>query len=135
MAHISLVLAGVVGVSYLVFRFLDSVLTSHRRAARAREWGCDKPRQQALRLPLGIDKVRAAIAADQRKHFLQFLVAQAEQVGRWTFMYRIFGTEVITTHEPQNIQALLATQFGTFELGEQRRNMVCFWNCLPWPLP
>ncbi|PSR80330.1 cytochrome P450 [Coniella lustricola] len=128
MAHLSLVVAGLVAVSYLAFLVVDSLVTSHRRAGKAREWGCEQPARQALTKPWGIDKVQDAMAADRIKQFPQYAFSQAVAMGRWTWMYKLFGAEIISTHEPQNIQAILATQFGTFDLGVQRRGM--FWPML-----
>ncbi|KAI4151098.1 MAG: hypothetical protein LQ340_003693 [Diploschistes diacapsis] len=42
-------------------------------------------------------------------------------MGNRTFEHSIFGNHAITTMEPKNIQAILATQFKDFSLGERRR--------------
>lgn len=43
----------------------------------------------------------------------------------WTFSQLLLGSRVINTAEPENIKALLATQFKDFEL-PPRRKEVCF---------
>ncbi|KAF3768116.1 cytochrome P450 [Cryphonectria parasitica EP155] len=128
MAHISVILTAIVGGSYLVFLLLDYIITSRRVAAKAEEWGCKEPPEQRNRLPLGIDKVMDSMAADEKKLFPEYMVGQADKMGVYTWSYRLFGTKIISTHDPQNIQAILATQFGTFDLGEQRR--ATFWPML-----
>ena len=43
------------------------------------------------------------------------------EVGVNTWNQNFFGTDVIATVDPKNIQAVLATQFNDFALGELRR--------------
>lgn len=42
------------------------------------------------------------------------------KLGHNTWVQSLFATENIVTCEPRNIQAVLATQFNDFEIGEQR---------------
>lgn len=128
MAPASLVLAGLLGASYVVFWVLNRVVTAHRYAARARAWGCKEPPLEPFSLPFGIDHVRRALAADKAQDFPRWIVRRAEGMGVWTWRYHLFGNRIISTHEPENVKALLASQFGTFDLGEQRRAL--FWPLL-----
>jgi hypothetical protein len=43
---------------------------------------------------------------------------------RRTFETSILGSTVIHTVEPKNIQAMMVTQFGDFELGKMRRGVL-----------
>lgn len=124
MAHVSLVLAGLVGASYLVFWLLNQAVTVRRQAARAQEWGCKEPPLEAFRWPLGIDNIMRCLEADKQKCFPDFFVRRVEAMGVYTWQYYLFGKRIITTQEPKNIQAILAGQFGTFDLGPQRRGLV-----------
>lgn len=124
MAHFTVVLAAIASISYVVFRILDHYITAGRIAVKARELGCQEPPQEHFRLPFGIDNVRAAMAADKEKLFPDWIVSRANKMGVHTWRFDLFGTRVITTREPQNIQALLATQFGAFDLGPHRRGLV-----------
>lgn len=124
MAHFSVVLAAIAGVSYVVFRALDHIITARRVAAKAAEWGCKEPPAQHSRLPLGLDRVRAAMHADREKLFPEFMVSQAEAMGAYTWSFKLFGTKGLSTHEPENIQAMLATQFASFYLGSNRSGNV-----------
>lgn len=128
MAPASLVLAGLLGASYAVFWVLNRIVTAHRQAARAREWGCKEPPLEPFRLPLGVDHVRRALAADKAQQFPDFIVRRAEALGVWTWRYHLFGKRIIATHEPDNVKAILASQFGTFDVGEERR--ANFWPML-----
>ncbi|KAK1149559.1 hypothetical protein N8T08_005108 [Aspergillus melleus] len=44
--------------------------------------------------------------------------------GRRTFETSILGSTAIHTVEPENIQAMMATEFGNFELGKMRRGVL-----------
>lgn len=131
MPHVSIVLAAIAGVSYVVFLVLDSIVTKRRIAAKGRELGCQDPPEEKFRLPFSIDAVQDAIAADKDKLFPLFVQSRAEKMGTYTWKMKLFGEKVFISHEPQNIQAILAGQFGTFDLGPYRRGMVCFVFCPP----
>lgn len=134
MAPASLTLAGLLGASYVIFWILNRLVTAHRQAARAKEWGCKEPPKEHHKLPLGIDIIRHALNADKQRIFPQWIVRRAEGMGVWTWRYYLFGKRIITTQDPENIKAILASQFGTFDLGEQRRGLVgsplLFFNIL-----
>lgn len=132
MAHFSIVLAAIAGVSYVVFLVLDLVVTNRRIANKARELGCQDPPLEPFRLPFGIDNVQEAWAADGEQLFMDWFVKRANKMGVYTWAYRLFGKKMISTHEPQNIQSILANQFGTFDLGPLRRDLVCYICRTPW---
>lgn len=134
MAHFTIVLAAIAGVSYAVFRLLDHYVTARRAAAKAREWGCKEPKEEVFPggLFASICQVRRALQADKEKVFPHWVLGRAEKLGVWTWKYKLFGSRIVVTNEPQNIQAILATQFGTFDLGPQRRNLVCERPRSPW---
>lgn len=81
MAHISVVAALLIGVSYVVFRLISKVVETRRRAEKARELGCKEPPHEPSRLPFGIDKVRAAIKADKAKLFLEWIADRHAAMG------------------------------------------------------
>lgn len=124
MAHVSLVLAGLAGISYVIFWILNQLVTAHRYRARAREWGCQEPILETHKLPFNIDLVQTAMQADKEKLFPDLIFRRAQALGVYTWRYYLFGARVISTHEPKNIQTILANSFGTFDLGPQRRGLV-----------
>lgn len=124
MPHLTVVFAVLASVSYVVFWILDSIVTNRRIAAKARELGCQDPPEEHFKLPWSIDLVQRALAADKAKVFPSYMQARAEKMGVYTWKMQLFGAKVFATHEPQNIQALLAGQFGNFDLGPDRRGMV-----------
>jgi cytochrome P450 len=57
--------------------------------------------------------------------FLEEIIrARYLDMGLYTFRFHnLFNTTMISTAEPENIQAILATKFHDFDLGPQRRDM------------
>lgn len=125
MPHFSVVLAAFAGVLYIVFLVVDRIVTERRIEAKGRALGCQNPPDEHSRLPFGIDSVKDSIAADREKLFPDFSIARAAKMGTYTWQMKLFGTRIFITHEPQNIQTILASQFGTFDLGPVRRGVVC----------
>lgn len=128
MAHISVVAALLVGVSYVVFQLLNKVVESRRRTAKARQLGCKEPPFEPNHLPFGTDKVMAAMKADKNELLLEWLGERWATMGVNTWRYSVFGQTNVFTTDPRNVQAILATNFGTFDLGPQREGM--FWPLL-----
>ncbi|KKY31212.1 putative cytochrome p450 52a12 [Diaporthe ampelina] len=128
MAHVSIVAALLASVSYVVFRLLNLVVESRRRTAKARELGCKEPPLERFRLPFGIDMVSAALRAEKAKLFLEWIQERADAMGVNTWRYSALGQTNVITMDPRNVQAVLATNFGTFDLGPQRAGM--FWPML-----
>ncbi|ROW15266.1 hypothetical protein VPNG_03080 [Cytospora leucostoma] len=127
MAHSSFTLALLVSISYIVYLVLDSFIRSQRRATKARQLGCKEPPFEHTRLPWGIDTVKNALDANKNKRLPVFLVQRMERLGTSTFRYNVFGQRNLSTVDPRNIQTILATDFGTFDLGPRR----AAWS---WPL-
>lgn len=62
---------------------------------------------------------RLGKAAQERK-YLQTIQQWFQEVAP-TFGVRLMGDDMIFTNEPKNIQAMLVSNFKTFEIGERRR--------------
>ncbi|KAI9820843.1 MAG: hypothetical protein M1832_003476 [Thelocarpon impressellum] len=108
-------------LSFVVFLFVSSVVNKRRYDAEARRRGCQPTVLRAYKLPLGVDQIQVALAADREMRFPTFVTKRFEDMGVTTFRYRILGAETFQTCDPKNIQALLATQFHDFALGRRRR--------------
>ena len=112
-------------VVYIAYHFLSWFLSSRRHALNAAKLGCKAPPLRPYKLPLGIDMLQRMIKADREKRVADLLFNVYEEVGRastWSQLF--FGIESFYTVDPVNIQAILATQFKDFALGETRRK--CF---------
>lgn len=116
--------------SYALFKLVSAFIARLRYAQRARQLGC-KPAAR-LRAPwwdfLGLTNVKDFIQADKEKVMPDFLVQRTKmlsaQEGRdvLTMEFTLMGNRTFFTCDPKNIQALLATQFKDFGLGEGRIN-------------
>lgn len=81
MAHVSVVAALLLGVSYVVFRLLNRIVESHRRTAKIRELGCKEPPFERFRLPFGIDMIQAALRAEKAQLFLEWIQERTDKMG------------------------------------------------------
>jgi hypothetical protein len=113
-------------LSYFIF---SSYLTARLHAQHAIELGCKLPRRAACKLPLGIDVLQRIMRADREKRVPDmFLEVYRELGGPSTWVQCFLGTDAFVTVDPKNIQAILATQFDDFAIGETRRRN--FWPML-----
>ncbi|KAK6365898.1 hypothetical protein LTS17_010864 [Exophiala oligosperma] len=108
-------------VTSVVFYIVSSIATRLRHARKAKEWGCQPAVRRKSKLPLGIDLVWDILQADREQIVPDFFFQVHKKMGVPTWRQNIFGSEVYMTTDPKNIQAVLATQFNDFEIGEQRR--------------
>jgi hypothetical protein len=80
--------------------------------------------------PFGIGNLKASLAADKAKALPALAeqrvqtISDIENRNVTTFIIRNLGRDLYFTVDPKNIQAVLATQFKDFELGEIRRRSV-----------
>lgn len=84
--------------------------------------GCKPGHLQKNRLPLGLDHLLRLEKADKEGLVTEEFVKIFAEEGRKTFTTNFLGSTVVRTCEPENMQALLATQFPDFVLGPLRRN-------------
>jgi hypothetical protein len=109
-------------LSLLIVSFVISSFFSNRYHARkARELGCQPAPQRPHRLPLGIDLVWQIFQADKENVVPSYFLDFYRNFSHATWIQNFLGTMVYVTSDPKNIQALLATQFKDFEIGETRR--------------
>ncbi|KAM3500514.1 hypothetical protein MY11210_009503 [Beauveria gryllotalpidicola] len=92
---------------------------SHRQRARA--LGCKAPFLRQGKLPLSVDHLYKALKALKEDEFLNLeLRTHADLGGLTTFHQASLGRKIIMTTDPENIKAMLATQFKDFGLGPIR---------------
>ncbi|KIX08002.1 uncharacterized protein Z518_02657 [Rhinocladiella mackenziei CBS 650.93] len=106
----------------IAFTAVDAFLSSRRHARQAKESGCQAPPRFRHKWPWGMDNVLRLIQADKEHRVPQEVMKTYHEAGHATFILTMPGRTNIVTHDPKNIQAVLATQFDDFELGPQRRN-------------
>ena len=111
----ALVVLGAVYVTYLVLSYFQQ-LHQHRKNAKALH--CQPPPESASSFFYGIPAFYRLTKAVKEKRWIEYL---AEQYGinGYTFSQRIFSRKIISTAEPENLKAILATQFKDFCLGNR----------------
>lgn len=112
-----LIILAATAVAYFV---LSRILTSRRHARLAAEWGCQPAYKREHRWPIGLDNVWYLLQADKAKDVPGYFTDMLKSVGVNTWTMLSGGTQLIQTIEPENVKAILATQFKDFETGELR---------------
>ncbi|KAF9885591.1 hypothetical protein FE257_012797 [Aspergillus nanangensis] len=121
---ISALLAVIIAV-----RLLLSIVLYIQHVRKSRGMGCKKAPLYPGRDPFGISTLLEALNADREKLLPELaerridLLSQKRNRYVSTFRVRQAGRENFFTTDPKNIQALLATQFNDFVLGDMRRNV------------
>lgn len=95
---------------------------SHRRQAIA--LGCKPAYRRPGKLPLGIDHVYRDLSTMRTYDYLNDEIAVYNEIGcPSTWRQSNLGTWFHFTSDPDNIKAILATQFKDFTLGPLRFNV------------
>jgi hypothetical protein len=110
-----------VGGALLLLYIASSIITNRRHAKQAADWGCQLPKRRQHYWPLGFDLVQQLIKADQAQLLPPELEKVQKSMGVDTWIQYVVSSDLIVTDDPQNIKAVLATQFNDFEIGPQRR--------------
>ncbi|GIZ38284.1 hypothetical protein CKM354_000170400 [Cercospora kikuchii] len=121
------ILYGLVGLTaFAAYKVLVIVLTRIQNAVKARQLGCAEAPMYPDCGFMGLKHVKELQAADARKQFPDFLAERqkviSSQLGRLvtTFRYTVLGQTIFFTSDPENIKAMLATQFSDYDLGPTR---------------
>jgi len=109
-------------VSYICYMVVSSFLSHRYHARRASELGCKPAFYRSHTLPFGLDLAIRLFKADQNRRVPTEFHDIYNEVQHPTYEQRFLGTSGLITVDPKNIQALLATQFNDFSIGELRRN-------------
>ncbi|KAI9779011.1 MAG: hypothetical protein M1816_003788 [Peltula sp. TS41687] len=118
--HTSLALVGAL-LTFTAYRLIRSYLSNRHAADEAKRLGCKDPPTLPVRWPMGIDHVRRMLKADKEKLFPDLIVSIYKEMGVTTYRKKdLTGTSDCFTCDPKNIQAILATQFDDFDLGNGR---------------
>lgn len=106
----------------IAIRLLSTlIIIPIQHARKARALGCGDVPLEPTRWPLGLDMVRAGLAADRDQRTPDFVTDRFHAMSRYTFRICILGTSNLITADPRNVQAVLASQFGDFAMGRARK--------------
>ena len=111
-------------ITAAVIYFLHSAYVRISHKLRARRLGCKPAFVRPSRLPLGLDNLKRSLVAANEQVLQNDDVAVYEEIGRSTWVQNVLGTWYHNTVDPENIKAILATQFKDFELGPLRFNLL-----------
>lgn len=119
---------GIVAIAF-AGRLLLSVYFTWRHSQKARSLGCEESPLYPCKDPLGISTLLETLDAAKEKLLPQLAERRvaflSRQHDRYVSTFRMCqaGRENLFTADPKNIQAMLATQFNDFGLGDARRNV------------
>ncbi|KAH8701058.1 putative cytochrome P450 alkane hydroxylase [Talaromyces proteolyticus] len=106
-------------VTWVLYSLLRSVFTKIQTRRKARALGC-LPAKDISKPFFGIGTYLELAKAAKEKRALE-AARESFAVGGHTFQRTILGLKALNTLEPENIKAILATQFSDFDLGARHR--------------
>jgi hypothetical protein len=108
---------------YLLVRFVQYGLVARRRSIFARQNGCQPVPKYPHKEPIfGLDMFWENIKLSKNGGVLEELRLRYKMMGVNTYTHLILGDRNIMTCEPENIKAVLATQFKDFDLPPRRKD-------------
>lgn len=111
-----LVLAGALFLTILVANYIQNIIHHRRNAKRL---NC-APITQGPTDIFGIRPFYRLAQAVREKRWVEYIAGQYANNG-YTFGQNVLGRKIVSTIEPENIKAVLATQFNDFCLGTRHR--------------
>jgi hypothetical protein len=120
---LKLTLANTAAACVAAYFIISGITTWIRRRRFAKAHGCEPP----TRLPqteriIGVDLFTALQTQTKSKTLLPTGVQMHRELGN-TFSGVLLGQPVLITIEPENVKAVLATQFHDFGIGTRHRGM------------
>ncbi|GME34878.1 Cytochrome p450 family protein [Neofusicoccum parvum] len=112
--------------AFILFQAVNYVLAKRRQSLKSQHLGCKSAPMYSPGDPFGIYNLYLMLRAISNNWLPEYMVERVHAVsareGRLVTTFRdvVVGQKTIFTCEPKNLQAMLATQFKDFELGEGR---------------
>ncbi|RDL40847.1 putative cytochrome P450 [Venustampulla echinocandica] len=116
---VALVLGSV--LVYIVVNLLQWAIIARRRSLFARKHGCKPAPRYPHRDPIGLDVSLENLKMSKQGGFLEFATKRFQIVGANTFKIMLLGEHFFVTREPENMKAILATQFKDFSFSPSRK--------------
>ncbi|KAF3905685.1 hypothetical protein ABW21_db0209876 [Orbilia brochopaga] len=113
----SVVVALMAAALYFIWSQVD-LWTRERRFKKL--FGTKKPRHLVTNLPFGVDHLSMVVKQAKRQDLPEFYRWNYDEFGD-TFVVKMIGSTTVSTRDPRNIQALLATRFRDFGVEELRK--------------
>ncbi|KAK2748456.1 hypothetical protein FQN55_004396 [Onygenales sp. PD_40] len=112
------ILASIIG--HAVYRLVVVRYWDYKRdSILGRQHGCELPPELPKRWPLGIDRIKELWTSNADGRLLAFLcsVAQEYEPGNSLCQYLLFGPRAFHVLRPENVEALLSTNFKDYGFG------------------
>jgi hypothetical protein len=111
-------------VLYTIYWIVQYSIKLRRQDAIIRKKGCKPVRKYPHRDPvLGLDIFLENAKLLKTGGFWDRTRERYLSLNTWTFSQLLMGDRIINTTEPENIKAILATQFHEFELPPRRKDV------------
>lgn len=111
--------------TYLLIYIQRSFFRRIRNGRVAKALGC-KPVATSPSGIFGISGFLRVNRAVREKQILEDIFSRFQEVGSHTFEGNMLGNRTLMTIEPENIKAMLATQFSDFGLGSRHEHFFPF---------
>lgn len=112
-------------LAVVLFFTIYHVVTHLRYALAARKLNC-KPLPDRTLAFWGIPLFFKALKLKKEGRMIDYSKERFDTTGLDTFKFRIAGMRLFTTRDPENIKAMLATQFNDFGLGARHDQLFPF---------
>jgi hypothetical protein len=116
-----------VGGLYLLYTLAQNLVTYYRRQQIIREKGCKPYAQYPHKDPLGLDLTVEIVGLAKKGGLWDRAAARYTEIngGVTTFGSKFMGRTIVNTIEPENIKAVLSTQFKEFQFSKKRKDALC----------
>jgi hypothetical protein len=119
-------LAAWLAFAFLLYKTVTRIIANHRLSMKAKKLGCQPPPTFTSPDPLGLINVAKLYMANEQGRLPEYAVHRmdltSKREGRsvFTIQLHIARNWLYFTHDPKNIQAMLAVNFASYELGPIR---------------
>ncbi|MCJ1231193.1 hypothetical protein MMC12_007870 [Toensbergia leucococca] len=109
-------------VAVVLYKSVLAFAEHRRRVTEAARRGCAPVRLLPKRDPLGLLELKKTLEAGREHRHLDHVIECMDAVGQdiHTFQDNVLGHKFLATRDPENVQALLATQAQDFDLTPNR---------------
>lgn len=112
-------LFALLGALFITFQILQYIQQTYRHRKQAKSLHCQPPKQGSSEW-FGVPAFLRLAKAVKEKRWIDYITQQYGVHGN-TFAQSFFNRNLVSTIEPDNIKALLATQFNDFSLGTRHK--------------
>ena len=124
-ANLKILAATLIG-ALIAYRLYWEATTGTARRSLAKQHGCLPAKRKPVKYPFlfGFEHLLSNIKAYQNHKLLESESQMLRENNAHTILFNVFGRPIHVTDDPENVKAMLATEFDSWSLGEERiKNM------------